>query len=221
MSSTGAERLLLHSCPHACSLVSHIALELAEADFTVNFVDLWKGGQRSLEYLKVNPRGKVPALATSQGVITENIAILIWLAERFPQARLLPDRSSSPFVQAVSDLAWFSSGIHPLISRIVVPERFATEGPCSQSVRAIAAAGLDTEFARIDKLLSDREWWLGRPSAPDAYLFWFWARAQEVGYEVARFKRFEALIGRMLALPAVFRALQRERAFMPCYKDLT
>src|SRR5678815_4787717 len=66
----------LYYSPGACSLAPHIVLEEAKAPYTTQRVDLKGGEQRSPEYLKVNPKGRVPALATERGILTENPAIL-------------------------------------------------------------------------------------------------------------------------------------------------
>lgn len=85
--------LKLFYSPGACSLASHVALEEAGAAFETQRVDLREGAQRGPDYLALNPKGKVPALATDKGVLTENPAILGYVARSFPEAGLAPDDS--------------------------------------------------------------------------------------------------------------------------------
>ena len=83
--------LTLYYSPGACSLAPHIALEEAGAPYALQLVSIPKGEQQAPEYLSVNPRGKIPALRTGEGVLTENVAILTYVARSFPQAQLLPE----------------------------------------------------------------------------------------------------------------------------------
>ena len=80
--------LKLYYSPGACSLASHVALEEAKASYTTRRVDLKNGEQRSPEYLKINPKGRVPALATENGILRESPVILRYIAQTFPAAKL-------------------------------------------------------------------------------------------------------------------------------------
>ena len=83
--------LTLYYAPGACSLASHIALEEAGADYRLQLVDFGKAEQRGEPYREINPQGRVPALAIEgDGVLTENVAILSYIAASYPAARLLP-----------------------------------------------------------------------------------------------------------------------------------
>ncbi len=77
--------MILYYAPHTCALASHIALEQAGADYQVKRIDFSKNEQRSPEYLRVNPKGRVPALVTDRGILTETPAILIFIARASPQ----------------------------------------------------------------------------------------------------------------------------------------
>jgi len=88
--------LTLYYSPGACSMAAHIALEEAGAQYALKLVSIPKGEQLADEYLQnVNPRGKVPSLRTQDGILTENVAILTYIARVFPHARLLPDEPIS------------------------------------------------------------------------------------------------------------------------------
>ena len=82
--------LTLYYAPNSCALASHLALEYSGAPYEAVRVDFGKQQQRSAEYLKVNPKGRVPALATERGMLTENPAVLLFIAQSFPQAQLAP-----------------------------------------------------------------------------------------------------------------------------------
>src|SRR5215510_13243113 len=83
--------LKLFYAPNACSLASHIALAEAGAEFETQRLDTKAGDQRKPEYLAINPKGRIPALVTPQGVLTENVVILGWVAQTYPNAHLKPD----------------------------------------------------------------------------------------------------------------------------------
>ena len=99
-------------------------------------IDLLNGEHRARNYLALNPRGKVPTLREAGRCVTENVAILHWLAARFPSANLLPPLRGGFDIQALSDLAWFASGIHPAITRMLVPGRFLPSKDCQVALRA-------------------------------------------------------------------------------------
>jgi glutathione S-transferase len=82
--------LRLYYAPGTCALASHIALIDAGADYEAVRIDFTKQQQQSPEYLAINPKSRVPALVTEQGVITETPAILAYIAQRFPQAKFAP-----------------------------------------------------------------------------------------------------------------------------------
>lgn len=213
--------LRLYSCPPACSIVSHIALEWIGEPFSVEYIDLFKTKQqRSPEYLAINPRGKVPALVTDSGTITENLAILCWLSRRYPASKLLPDLAEESGVRVLSDLAWFSSGVHPLITRMAVPDRFVDDPDCVGSLRLPASNALAKEFELLDARLAGREWWLDGRSGADAYVFWLWARTSDTPFDLSPYTNVEALVRHVLETPGARRAVERERAHGPCFKKL-
>jgi len=117
--------LTLYYSPGACSMASHIALEETGAAYTPQPVLIPKGEHQSPEYLKtVNPRGKVPALKTDDGILTENVAILTYLARTFPDAKLLPIDPLGT-ARALSHMAYLSNTVHPAFTHIMRPGRFA------------------------------------------------------------------------------------------------
>ena len=109
--------MTLFYAPGACSLASHIVLEETGEAYEAVRLDLAAGEQTRPEFLAINPRGKVPALATEQGVLTESPAILAYLADRRPELELLP-RDPFQRAQAASTMAWLSSTVHPCFGRI-------------------------------------------------------------------------------------------------------
>src|SRR6202023_4416764 len=88
----------LYYAPGTCALATHIALEEAGAPYQAVLVDFTTQSQRSPDYLTVNPKGRVPALVTESGTLTETPALLCFVAQRFPSAELAP--LADPFALA-------------------------------------------------------------------------------------------------------------------------
>ena len=141
-------QLILYYAPNACSLVPYVTLTEAGAKFEVRPLNFGKRQHFALDYLKINPKHKVPTLIIDGEVLTENVAIQTWIARQFPTAKLLPADSMEE-LRAISLLAWCASGIHPFLSRINSPPRVC-DLPGSEEFGA-AAGG-----AAIIRELSDR-----------------------------------------------------------------
>src|SRR5262249_42152266 len=118
--------LILYYWPSASSMVPHIVLEEIGAPYERQLVNLAQGEHKSDAYLKINPHGKVPALAVDGMVLTENVAILTYLARRFPEKQLLPDGIIEE-ARCLSTMAWFASAVHTTFAHVIRPDRFATD----------------------------------------------------------------------------------------------
>jgi len=104
--------LKLYYAPNSCAVASHLALEHSGATYEARKLDFSKQEQRSADYLAINPKGRVPALITSHGVLTENPAILAYIAQSFPAARLAPVEDAWQFAQAQSFNSYLCSTVH-------------------------------------------------------------------------------------------------------------
>ena len=104
--------LKLFYAPHTCALASHIALEEAGADYELARVDFRASGQKKPEYLAINPKGRVPALVTERGILTETPAILAFVAQSFPKARLAPLDDAFAFARAQAFNSYLCSTVH-------------------------------------------------------------------------------------------------------------
>ena len=122
--------LKLYYVPGTCALASHIALQEAGATYTTERLDFKKNQQQSPQYLAVNPKGRVPALVTDHGTLTETPAILGFIAQSFPQAKLAP--LEDPF--ALAQLATATLHTIAVRSRVGTPRKQLT---------ALAAAAID------------------------------------------------------------------------------
>lgn len=201
----------LFGAPGSCARVPTIVLEEARVDFESHLVRFMKGEHKSAEYRKLNPKGKVPVLVIGDEILTENVAIITYLNEQFPAAKLLPPSLDSMHkARQLADLSFCAATLHPIVTRIRMPQFFADE----DSVKSVWGKGCESMneyFALINNRLKDRPWWYGDNwSAIDAYLYWIFWRVQGADYCVSNYKNFQAHKDRMELRPAVQKALARE-----------
>lgn len=205
--------LKLHYEPGSCSLAPHIALEETGGEFEPVRVDFSRAEQRSPAYLAINDKGRVPALQEGDWVLTENPAILRYIARRFPEARLWPEEPKADG-QCLEWLAWIASTIHPAYAHIRRSERYATTDEARANV---AERGRETcldLWQMVEVRISRAEWAVGNAySVADPYLFvfWRWGAGQVLGYDMPRmFPHWSDHARRVAARPAVQRVLARE-----------
>lgn len=193
--------------PGSCSLASHIALTEVGADFEAVRVDTSKGEQQSPEYLAINPKGRVPSLVTERGVLTETVAILAWIADAYPAAKLLP---ADPWerAQAESINSYFASTVHVNHAHLMRFYRWADEESSFADMRRKAPLNMAASFQIIEDEMIQGPWVLGDAySVCDAYLYTMtgWLARHEVSS--AQFPKVHAHFERMGARPAVGKVL--------------
>ncbi len=200
----------LYASPGACSRVPLITLEEAGAEFNVKLIRFMRGAHKQADYLALNPKGKVPCLITPDGPLTENPAIALYLADQFDG--LLPKTTRSiDQAKVTADLAFCSSTLHPIVSRMRVP-MFMVEGPTAmKSVKEKAIEAMAPMAKLIDDHLGNEPWWYGDEwSIMDAYIFWVWFRIVGGDFPTKPYPNWAAHASRMTARPAVVRALAQE-----------
>jgi glutathione S-transferase len=206
-------KLQLYFAPIACSMVPYINLTEAGADFEVLPVNMGRGQHNSPEYLKLNPKHKVPVLVVDGEPLTENVAINIWIARNFPAARLLPADPKQE-IKAISLLAWCASGIHPALTPNNNPKRYCDMPGSEESVKQCAQKLLDENFTVADGLLEGREWFFDHFTAADSYFFWTFIRATRFDLKYLDLNRFThcmAHLERMKQRPSVRKLLAFEK----------
>lgn len=157
--------------PGSCSLASLIALEEAGAKYEVVPTSTKAGDQRKPEYLAINPKGRVPALVTEQGVLTENVAILAWIAQAFPAAKLAPTDPWA-FAQAQAFNSYLASTVHVAHAHRHRGYRWADEESSFEDMRRKVPQTVGEAFALIETELFQGPYVLGQAfSICDAYLF--------------------------------------------------
>jgi len=202
-------KIELFYAPVACPLVPYLLLEEAGAKFDVHVLNLRAGQQRSPDFLKLNPKHKVPLLLVDGVPLTENLAIQTWIARSFPEAGLLPTDTWGE-CQALSLLSWCASGFHPLLSRINAPGKYCGADCSPDTVAEIAKDQLLQQFRIAEDLLAGREYFLDSFSAADAYFFWCTRRAGLLGVNLSGLPGCRAHFERVGDRPSAKAVLQFE-----------
>lgn len=204
--------LKLFYAPGSCATASHIALEEAGTDYELELVKLGEQQQRTPEFLALNPKGRVPALATDRGVLTENPAILAYVAQTWPKAGLMPLKDPFAFAEVQAFNMFLCATLHPTFAHKFRPGRYADDAQSQAAMQAKVPSVLDEQFGLIEDRLSDgREWVHGDYSTSDPYLYIFarWYQRDGMGEPETR-PLVRAHIKRMQGRPAVIRALEQE-----------
>ena len=209
---------ILYFSPGACSMAAHVLLEECSADYEVKRVALAKGEQRTKEYRKINAHGKVPALAVNGKVITQNAAILPYIAGQFPDAKLLP---SDPvdFAKCMEVVGWLASTVHPAFGLALHPERPAGGDDIGEAaIKIISDTGQKTFWnclEEIDERLLDNQWMMGKQyTFADPYALVFYSWGVRLALPVLNLKSYTAWKGRMIARPAVRKVLGKEESLL-------
>ena len=199
--------LTLYYAPGACSMAPHIVLEEGGEKYDAKRVDLAKGEQRTPEYLKIHPLGRVPALKLDDGSpLTENTAILPFLGKR---AGLWP-KDPVAEARALSIIGFFAATVHPANGHIGRTERYTDDKSAFPGIQAKAKQSYGEYMKQIDAMYGGREWLADSYSVldPYAFIFYFWHARR--GEPAAELKNYTAMKDRMLKRPAVQRVLADE-----------
>ncbi|MDP3855767.1 glutathione S-transferase family protein [Phenylobacterium sp.] len=204
--------LRLHHAPLACSLASRLALLEAGLEHEIAFVHTTRGEHLTQAYGRINPRRKVPALETAQGVITESTAILPYIADQAPERALLPPPGGYERAIAQSWLSFISSSVHTAFSGVMGAERFATDPAGVEAVRAGHLGLLAGALGVLDAHLADREFMLDAFSVCDLYLlvFLIWRAGPATAGRLPTLPNLDAFQQRMLARPGLMAVLGEE-----------
>jgi glutathione S-transferase len=197
----------------SCSLASAIVLEEAGADYELVQMDTKAGDQRKPEYLAVNPKGRVPALVTDRGVLTETPAILAFIAQSYPEAKLAPLDDPYAFARAQAFNSYLCSTVHVAHAHKHRGYRW-TDDPVAQAAMTAAVPRNEIAcFQLIEDEMLAGPFVLGEAySICDAYLFTLTGWLAGDGVDRRQFPRVNALYDRVAARPAARKVLAQQPA---------
>jgi len=205
--------LTLYFAPNTCALASLISLEEVGADYKTVRLNFAEGEQRKPGYLAVNPKGRVPALVTDRGILTETPAILAFIAQSFPAARLAPLDDAFSFAQVQAFNSYLCSTVHVAHAHRLRGSRWADDAAAIEAMKKKVPQSVGDCFELIEREMFAGPWVMGGDySICDAYLYTIDRWLEGDGVDIARFPKVHEHFRRMEARPAVQRALSQQMA---------
>lgn len=198
----------LYTKPGACSTAVHI--DLAWTGETYELEVLGAEAMKAPAFRALNPAGSVPVLVDGDFVLTQNAAIVGYIADRFPQAGLAGDGSARQRAEATRWLSFVNSDLHPAFKPLFGPGNFIDDATQHDAVKAAARKRVRALFETADRQLQGREWLAGFRSFADPYLYVTIRWAGRVGVDLSGLDALAAFQARMDADAGVQRALQAE-----------
>ena len=199
-----------------CALATHIALEEAGAPYEAVAVDFSSQAQRSAEYLAINPKGRVPALVTDDGILTETPALLLFAAQRYPAAELAPLSDPFALAQVQEFNSYLCSTVHVAHAHGRRGARWADDAGALEAMKRKVASNMTDCFELIERKLLRGPWVMGeRYTICDPYLFTIGSWLEADGVDTTRLPRVVAHRRRMQARPAVQQAVAVEGTQIP------
>jgi glutathione S-transferase len=202
--------LTLYYAPRSCSTASHIVLEEMGAPYRAVKVDFAIAEQRSPEFLRLNPKGKVPVLVDGDAVFTENVAIQYHLVVTHPEARLWPDDHEGR-VRWLSFIAWLANSVQPDARHITRPENYTDDPSNHPALQAKGRATTAKWMRTLDDTLATSRWMLGeRYTTADPYALVFAGVAERFDVPIGSYTNLVGWVRRMLERAPVRRILELE-----------
>jgi glutathione S-transferase len=205
--------LKLYYAPGTCALASHIALEEAGASYTTERLDFKSNQQNSAEYLKLNPKGRVPTLVTDHGILTETPAMLAFIAHSFPKAKLAPLEDAFAFARVQAFNSYLCSTVHVAHAHKGRGYRWATDESSFADMKRKVPESVGACFALIERDMLKGPWVMGEQyTVCDPYLFTLalWLEGDSV--DLAGLPKVADHRKRMSERPAVKRVLVEEKS---------
>jgi glutathione S-transferase len=207
--------LTFYYAPGTCALASHLALEFSGAAYEAKRLDFKQNQQRTPDYLKINPKGRVPALVTERGVLTETPALLQYIAQTFPQAALAPVDDAFLLAKVNEFNSYLCSTVHVNHAHKGRGSRWvdAADGAALEAMKKKVPETMAESFTLIEEQMLKGPWVLGeRFSTSDLYLYTLTRWLEGDGVAVSRFPKVADHMRRMEAKPQVQKVVALHQA---------
>lgn len=199
----------LYTKPGACSTADHIALQWTGQPFEIEV--LGPPQLKEPDFLALNPAGSVPVIVDGDFVLTQNAAIMGYIADTHPQAGLAGDGSVRQRAEATRWLAFCNSDLHPAFTPLFAPGLFMSGAENYDEVKSLARKRVRRHYETVDKRLGESGGWLaGFRSFADPYLYVTIGWARKLGIDLADLTHLQAFHARMSADAGVQAALKAE-----------
>ncbi len=203
--------LTLYYAPNTCALASHIALEEAGAGFDARRIDFASAEQTKPEYLAINPKGRVPALVAERGVLTETPAILAFIAQCYPEARLAPFDDPFAFAELQAFNNYLCATVHVAHAHRMRGYRWADQPAALDAMKKKVPQSVGACFDLIERDLFRGPWVMGETyTIADPYLFTLAGWMEGDAVDPRAFPRVYDHRSRMSERAAVRRTLKSE-----------
>ena len=205
--------LKLYYATGTCALATYITLEEAGADYTAERLSFKDNQQTSPDYLAINPKGRVPALVTDRGVLTETPAMLAYLAQTFPKAKLAPLDDPFDFAQVQSLNSYLCSTVHINHAHKMRGARGATQESSFADMKAMVPKTMAACFALIERGMLKGPWVMGEQYTicdPYLYTIELWLEGDSV--DLKNLPKVADHMKRMAERPAVKKVMGEQQA---------
>lgn len=203
--------LTLYYAPGTCALASHITLEESGADYEAKRLNFANGDQHKPEYLKINPKSRVPALVTDHGILTETPAILVYVAQSFPKANLAPSNDPFRLAQIQAFNSYLCSTVHVAHAHRMRGYRWTDDAAAQEAMKKKVPQNVGDCFDLIEREYFKGPWVMGADyTISDPYLFTIASWLEADGVDPKRFPKVLDHRNRMAERPGVKKVLARE-----------
>jgi glutathione S-transferase len=203
----------LYYAPHTCALASHIALEDASAKYETVRLSFAKEEQRKPEYLAINPKGRAPAMITERGILTETPAILAFIAQSFPKARLAPLEDPFLFAEVQAFNSYLCSTVHVAHAHRMRGYRWADDPAAIAAMQKKVPESVAACFQLIEDKMFKGPWVMGETyTICDPYLFTIAQWMEQDSVDPSLFPKIKDHRERMAERPTVKKAVAEELA---------
>jgi len=214
--------LKLYFAPGACSFVPHCLLQLAGANYEALMVKLHKGEQNGEDYKAINPRGQVPVLVDEGQVVTQILAIILYLDQKFPDAQFLPSNALAR-AKAIETLAWMNNTVHPTFTHIFMPHKYSDQLEVQAALKTFNTQTYKALLSELENLVQSNfktsAWLTGARLGPvDVYALTLTRWGSIAGIDPATYSALWSHVQKVAADPAVALVIERERLQLNLFK---
>lgn len=186
----------LYIMPGACSMVPHVALEWAKADYELEILD--HGSVKSEEYLRINPQGSVPAIVDGDTVVTQNIAVQTYIDAKYPDANIFgSDSSPAKRAEIMHWLAFINSDVHKGFEPLFGPDGFVKDKTAQDELKENAKKKIVDLLQYPNEQLGTHDYLTGTKTTADIYLYVILTWAKKMQLDLSAYENFNAFISRI------------------------
>src|SRR5882724_3786491 len=211
----GGLMLKLYYAPGSCALASLIALEEAGASYEAIRLNFKNDDQKKPDYLKINPKARVPALVTDRGVLTETPALLIYIAQSFPAAKLAPLDDPFALAKLQAFNSYLCSTVHVAHAHRMRGARWTDDAVAMVTMKKKVPQTVGECFALIEREMFEGPWVMGKDyTVADGYLFTLTQWLGGDGVDINKTPKIAEHFRRVGERPAVRKAIAEETGEM-------